>query len=328
MADLLIEAGHEAHPLFPFPDHVYAYYDGKARPFHDPRLERFDRQVSRRRRLDHAWRIVRRAVSRGKVRHPKIDLRPSDIVVVPEYQYPELADIYGPERCVLLAQDVMGFARAFLRDTSRERPCFDQFGAIVTTSEASHRGVRELTGIDTLRVTLSISQKKFRFVEDKRLQIAVMPRKHAFQSQIVLNALRRDPDLSDVRIVVLQNMPEQDLLKGFGESLIFLSFSHQEGFGLPPAEAMATGAIVIGYQGVGGSEYFDETTGFPIDADDISAMIGRTREIVRAYRSDPQPLDELRRRASRRILSTYTVERFRETTLQVFEEVANHRSPS
>ena len=38
--------------------------------------------------------------------------------------------------------------------------------------------------------------------------------------------------------------------------LIFLSFGHPEGFGLPITEAMASGYWVIGYHGGGGRELF------------------------------------------------------------------------
>ena len=36
---------------------------------------------------------------------------------------------------------------------------------------------------------------------------------------------------------------------------IFLTFSNQEGFGLPPVEAMACGCLVVGYHGHGGKEF-------------------------------------------------------------------------
>ena len=40
------------------------------------------------------------------------------------------------------------------------------------------------------------------------------------------------------------------------KSLIFLSFGHPEGFGLPVAEALACGCAVVGYSGLGGRELF------------------------------------------------------------------------
>ena len=47
------------------------------------------------------------------------------------------------------------------------------------------------------------------------------------------------------------------------ESQVFLSFGHPEGFGLPPAEALACGCLVIGYHGGGGREYFGPAGAYP-----------------------------------------------------------------
>jgi glycosyltransferase involved in cell wall biosynthesis len=40
------------------------------------------------------------------------------------------------------------------------------------------------------------------------------------------------------------------------ESLLFLSFVNGEGLGLLAVEAMSCGCVVVGYDGMGGKEFF------------------------------------------------------------------------
>jgi glycosyltransferase involved in cell wall biosynthesis len=49
--------------------------------------------------------------------------------------------------------------------------------------------------------------------------------------------------------------PQQELLAKIGSARYFLTLSAAEGFGLVPLEAMAMGALVIGYDGYGGRHY-------------------------------------------------------------------------
>jgi glycosyltransferase involved in cell wall biosynthesis len=105
------------------------------------------------------------------------------------------------------------------------------------------------------------------------------------------------------------------------ESLIFLSFCDKEGFGLPPAEAMAAGCLVIGYTGVGANEFFTVETGFVVEQNDQFEMLVKTEEVVTAYRRDPAPLDSLRAGAARFIAERYPRDRARDSLLRAWAEV-------
>ena len=70
-----------------------------------------------------------------------------------------------------------------------------------------------------------------------------------------------DP-LADFRIRPIVNLDETGVAACLRESLIFLSLGQHEGLPLPPAEAMACGAIVVGYDGFGGREYMRPEFGF------------------------------------------------------------------
>jgi glycosyltransferase involved in cell wall biosynthesis len=90
----------------------------------------------------------------------------------------------------------------------------------------------------------------------KRKQIAYMPRKNTIDSLATISLLRAQPWCSNWDFVEVSGCSHVDVIEIFRKSVIFLSFGHPEGFGLPVAEAMACGCAVVGYSGLGGRELF------------------------------------------------------------------------
>lgn len=298
----LTRTGVAAHPVYPYRGYRYAFADTSARAFFDPRL----RGVFARGRGDAISRRLTDALRRDDT-HPRLELRPDDVLVIPEFRYPEVAALYPGHRRVLFAQDVFGFARAHSRDVTSGGRAIEGFGAVMTTSEASQAAVRTLSGRDSLRLRLPLTGH--RFGETKKKIVAYMPRKRPQEAEIVVTALRQMPEFADWEFVRIAGMSPDALRRLYEEALVFLSFSKQEGFGLPPAEAMSAGCVVIGYTGVGGEEYFDATTGFPIPDSDIIAFIDTAREVARLHATDPARLDRLRRAAAARIVSEYALDK-------------------
>ncbi|XAT61445.1 hypothetical protein GN278_12205 [Rhodobacteraceae bacterium Araon29] len=60
----------------------------------------------------------------------------------------------------------------------------------------------------------------------------------------------------DWKLVPIEKMSAPETAAIMAKSSIFLSFSDIEGIGLPPLEAALSGAVVVGYTGQGGREYF------------------------------------------------------------------------
>ena len=90
----------------------------------------------------------------------------------------------------------------------------------------------------------------------KKKQIIYMPRKNKNDSTIVTQLLLNRGLPKGWTIKSLDSCSQADVARHMSESLIFLSFGHPEGFGLPVAEAIASGCAVIGYSGLGGRELF------------------------------------------------------------------------
>lgn len=108
------------------------------------------------------------------------------------------------------------------------------------------------------RIINAIDSEYFDYAENKQKLIAYMPRKNREHSVVVEHLLRSCVVPKDWNIVALANMSAKEVGRALTEAAIFLSFGHPEGFGLPIAEALATGSYVIGYTGMGARELFHQ----------------------------------------------------------------------
>jgi glycosyltransferase involved in cell wall biosynthesis len=101
-----------------------------------------------------------------------------------------------------------------------------------------------------------------------------MPRKLGLEAAVIRGLFRRrHPTHSDVSWVALDRLPIDTVAKSLGESRWFLSLSHLEGFGLPPIEAMAAEALVIGFHGEGGLEYASSENGLWCPTGDLVGCV-------------------------------------------------------
>ena len=70
------------------------------------------------------------------------------------------------------------------------------------------------------------------------------------------------------------------VVKILQKSSIFLSFSTQEGFGLPPLEAALSGSMVVGYTGEGAKEYFKYPIFRSISSGNLSSFCSEVLKLV------------------------------------------------
>ena len=86
--------------------------------------------------------------------------------------------------------------------------------------------------------------------------IAYMPRKRSYEARLIRGLFRsRRPDLAHVTWIELAGVSRADVAGTLSAAGLFLSLGRQEGLGLPPLEAMASGVLVVGFHGEGGREY-------------------------------------------------------------------------
>lgn len=105
-------------------------------------------------------------------------------------------------------------------------------------------------------------------IKKKENIISCMPRKLP-QDFHLLNLFNLNKIPKKWKIVILNNLSEENLKKELSKSKIFLSFSNFEGTGIPPLEAALAGNKVIGYAGNGGNSYFKKPIFNKVNKGDI-----------------------------------------------------------
>lgn len=318
--DILREAGYEAFVLQQSPRHVYGFSDVSASVRYSlGARDAWLRHVPLRRRLAARLKSWRVAFRREEVR--KADLRAGDYVIVPEYYLDLLPDLFPGQVKVLLSQNNFTHLAAYVRAAQRGVTAIGAATAQIATSRICHETVSRLGAASAHYVPLHIDAGLFAYRQEKRRQIAFMPRKNAPDVRVVTTLLRERGRIGDYELVAMENMGRDTVAQTMGDALFFLAFSEREGFGLPPAEAMASGCVVIGYRGHGGDEFFDEATGVPVRAGDLLGFVEAIEAAVAEYDTDPSRLDELRRHASARICETYSFEAMRDGLLSVWRTI-------
>ena len=81
-----------------------------------------------------------------------------------------------------------------------------------------------------------------------------------------------------------------EVANSLNSSRLFLSFGHPEGFGLPIAEAMASGCWVVGYSGGGGDELFGFGASLKVNFGDWSDFVDKIQFVLSSYKDRPREM--------------------------------------
>lgn len=89
------------------------------------------------------------------------------------------------------------------------------------------------------------------------VRVSWFPRKRPREASLLRELLHGDPRLRGVELVELVDTPRAEVALTLGATTVFVALGHSESFGLPVAEALASGCLVAGYDGGGGHELFE-----------------------------------------------------------------------
>jgi len=150
----------------------------------------------------------------------------------------------------------------------------------------------------------------------RHLRIAAVTTKRYRELRLIRGVLRSlRPDLASVPWVGMSGVPRAEVARRMKGSEIFLALGEREGLGLPPLEALWTGALVAGFHAGGGRAYATPENGDWFDDD-------RHIEVAEALISLIDRLQAGDRFEARRAAGLATAQRFSRETFEAQLEAA------
>ncbi len=260
------------------------------------RLSRFSRHLSRKKNRT-TWISSNTAPVVGMNRSPDSEIRrelnSTDVLVLPEYVGKALRPCGFGSKLVVFNQNAHYTFNGFSH--SDESDDFVYRGQLLAALAVSTHTFEYLKfAFPELRVLLTpngVDGSTFTPGSDrKKKQIAFMPRKLPSSIVQVLHILHGRGVLKGWELHPIDGMPEADVAMVLRESAIFLSTCHDEGFGLPPLEAGASGCIVVGYTGYAAKEFMLSEYCYPIPQGDVLGFAKTLEELVSEFNVSPDRL--------------------------------------
>lgn len=305
-------AGIDARGLHDDPAYRYPYYHSSYPVEYDPRIRQALMKHSH--PLRRGVSLLRSCYKQAKHLNDLFqDGSTRNVFILSEWSLATLYPIYEGAPRVLLAQGMAPYFDNITRLIQKNNGQIPEFAATVATSRACSAALDVHFPGSSHRITLRVASDNLELMDRKPLRIVYMPRRRRREAHLVASALRTLPALRGVPIEAIDGVSHKQAQEQLNGALIFLSFSEAEGFGLPPAEAMASGCIVVGYTGVGGEEFFDPDYCFPIRDGDITAYVKTVEAVIREYRHDPSRLNAMRATAAAAIRERYSRDAFDES---------------
>jgi len=257
------------------------------------------------------------------VARPQLELERGDVLVVPEHRGGLARERCGDAAVVMLNQNHF---RTFMGAGFQDRwpgsyPGWPNAKAVLATSETIRRfmAVALRDPLPVYPVTVPVDSARFAPAAKQR-RFALMFRKRQAEAETVAQLIART-GLSGWAIDAIGEQPQEEVARILSEAAIFLSFSAQEGFGLPPAEAMAAGCYVVGFTGDGGQEVMNPKWCSPIGDEDVVAFALEAARVAREWDEDRASVQHLIEAGRDFVTRTYTRERLTEDLRVAFGEL-------
>ncbi len=239
----------------------------------------------------------------------EVVLGPDDLLVVPEYYAVGLARLPSDVRVVVLNQGAYHSFDSIEPGTGAPGAPYTELASLVAVLCVSqdNKALLELTnpGVPISVCRPVVDAALFHPGETTlRPRIGYVVARRPLEAALLEHVLHAQR--VDWPVVRIQGLPEREVAAWMRECAVFVSLSDLDGFGLPPAEAMASGCFVVGYTGGGGEEFFDPAWSAP-----TTSFRGLAEATLAATR---RPLDELAtlgRQASAHVLGHYTADGLR-----------------
>lgn len=205
-------------------------------------------------------------------------MSPESIVVIPEC-CPGYQDYFNKYKKVLFAQNTRIYGGVTHSYFDIDKSFVDNgFVKIMTCSDFVANALSKEPLESVSIINNFIDQKKFIYKSEYRVEnrVLALPRKNAKDIEKIIslaNGLGYDFVFADA-------LTESELIDEYHKADIFLASGYPEGFGLPPLEAMACGAVVVGFTGGGANEFMiHKKTALVAKDGDVDKVAGYLAEL-------------------------------------------------
>lgn len=208
----------------------------------------------------------------------KDDIAAGDIIVATEFK-PYQGLLFTTATKVLFLQNWIGLTRWLSSEDAGKSYIDIGYDRVITCSQYCSDYVSERMGIPVYTITNGIDLALFTPSHKKRVKnrILAMSRKNPQD----LAAIQKVMEEKGFDIRVVDGLEQADLIKEYQAADIFVATGYPEGFSLPPLEAMACGAVVVGFTGGAASEYMiDDETALVCRDGDTDSLISKLLDIL------------------------------------------------
>lgn len=254
----------------------------------------------------------------------KLVVNDDDIFVFPEFYGKDLNKSFTRNKAVVYNQNCYYSFRGYGINFSKQFTSIynqDRLLGVIVASEDAQLYLKSCINKPVYRVKYGMDAAVFSYCKTKKQQIAFMPRKLREDSEQILNILNLKGKLNGWNVVSISGMNEAEVAQVLKDSAVFLSFNHREGFGMPPAEAMSCGCIVVGYSGQGGNEYLLPEISYKVPQRNIKAFVNILEEVLCEFNSNPEKMRWIGEQASSYIQDNYSMGIEEQSILKVWNAI-------
>jgi len=319
--DVLNQLGLNAYVLHGHKNFRVTWFNNKTPVLWDYRVTKIDAVKSK-----LTIRSFMRGIRTFKFKkHAKaiLEITNKDIVVLPEFYGKDLEEAFKDFKTVIYNQNCYYSFRGYNTTNNIDNSIYnqDRLKAVIVASEDATKYLNTFLAKPLFRVKYGIDSSIFKYNKNKKKQIAYMPRKLWEDAIQVFNIMHYNNIFKDWNIVPISGLNEAEVARILGESAIFLSFNHREGFGMPPAEAMACGCVVVGYKGQGGTEIFKPDFSYPVQDRNITTFVTTLTNVIQLFEEDKSKFLAKGKLASTFIDENYNMQAEIKTINDVWTEI-------
>ena len=209
----------------------------------------------------------------------ELEVGSDDVLVLPEVPVvPGLDPAPGTRKVIFNQNHFYTYAAA---PDGRSYPGWSPAPAVWTVSTESHDVLRALLPDSVVMLVPNpLDGDLFAPASRKAPQVTWFPRKRPREASILRRLAAADPRLSGVEVTELVHAERRVVARTLARTSVFVALGHSEGFGLPVAEALAAGCLVVGYDGGGGHELFEAPGAWRVPEQRPLLLLDRVAELL------------------------------------------------